>query len=89
MKVYCGKNKGREAYKRPYKDGRPAKFRAFPPSKNDQPNEKPFETIEELALFLLKNSTWKTLVKETGETDRQVGDTIVIEGKIELAQLVT
>jgi hypothetical protein len=75
---------GRTAEKRLYRSGAPAKYRAFPPSKNEIPDERSFDTIEELALFLLKNPAWKTWVAgNAGHSDGQVSASLVIEGSLD------
>ncbi len=48
------------AVKRGYKDGRPAKFRAFPPGSNEIIDEQAFDTEQVLADYLLSNPSWKT-----------------------------
>ncbi|GEM_PF-4804266 len=87
MKVFLKSEPSRRAYKRPYKDGRPPKFRAFPPATSLQPEEEAFETEEELAYFLQRNPIWKPVVKTPGKQDGHVNTGIIIEGKIDLAKL--
>jgi hypothetical protein len=50
--------------KRGYRDGRPAKFRAFPPATNKIDAEQAFETEADLAVFLKANPDWKSYFRD-------------------------
>ena len=90
MIVYCDRdpNNIRRAFNRPYQDGRPARYRAFPPGENTGGEERPFETEEDLAYFLLRNPDWKALLKgPNDQIGNQINRTVKIEGTIDLNKL--
>lgn len=73
---------GRVAEKR---DG---KFMCFPVNSNLTKDAERFETVEEAALFLLKNPDWNIWVKGNGTSnDGQVKKGIVIEGSFDMDDL--
>ncbi len=90
MIVFCNANPAniRRAYLRPYQDGRPARYRAYPPGENELDEERAFETEEELAYFLLLHPDWKALVKSaTDQVGNHINRTLKIEGTVDLQRL--
>ncbi|TDQ63773.1 hypothetical protein ATL17_1781 [Maritalea mobilis] len=60
MRVVALNQQNCELVKRAYRDGRPAKYRAFPKESNQVEDEVAFETERKLAEFILKNPGWKS-----------------------------
>ncbi len=90
MIVFCDGNAAniRRAYKRPYQDGQPSRYRAYPSGENELGDERPFETEEELAYFALRNPDWKILVKGPADpVGNHINRTIKIEGPVDLNRL--
>ena len=74
MRIYH-RDSGRKAAPR---DG---VYQCFPPGKNTVARGKSFKSIEETALFLLRNPDWKVWVASNAtHADGQVSKEVVIEG---------
>ena len=64
-------------------------FCVFPPSSNELEDANFFETIEDVAIFLIGNPAWKVWLKGNSNAENgQLNRDIVIEGAIPLSSLI-